>query len=175
MRRPALTLSSVAVLACTLAFGAACTSGGAPPPKHVDATTAKVAPVPFAEGTVIPDPVLRDAVEERVGIPDMGPAEVTRRWTWTPRRGTSYALWATCRGIGDIRNCGLTLARPSSDPAGHVDVAGHVATGAGAVKVEMMAPGKLRVFGDDAKGAFVQMIELHEDGTVGIGTRKYDD
>jgi hypothetical protein len=77
--------------------------------------------------------------------------------------------------VGDIRNCGLTLARASSDRAGHVDVAGHVATGAGAVKVELVAPGKLRVFGDDAKGTFVQMIELRGDGSVGIGDRKYAD
>lgn len=156
------------VILCGLAT-AACSSPKPPeapaPPKPTSAEDVLVI------GNDVAQPVLRDAVEERVGVPEMGPAEVERVWTWRPRPGTSYVVWSTCRGEGDARACTLSVGVAS---VGKVDVRAHAATAWSIPSVAVDGgPGTLRLAGDDDHGKWTQTLDARPDGSIGFGPRTY--
>lgn len=166
--RPLLFPCAALVVAC----------GSSRPPNasssSQQAAPAPAPPPPLADGSDVPEATLRDAAEPDVGAPDMGPAEVVKSWTWHPNDGHSdYVVWVTCRGSGDSRNCGIAVGVPGSGK-GRIDVRAHANAGWSPARVQLDdGRTRLRVEGDDGKGAWTQALELLQDGTVKFGKRTY--
>src|SRR5205085_657934 len=74
----------------------------------------QVQPLVLEDGCDVPEPSLRDAMEDNVGIPDMGPAMVVQSWTWRPRGTTPFVVWVTCRGEAEMRLCSMAAAPVSA-------------------------------------------------------------
>ncbi len=156
-----------------LALATGCASSRPAPPAAPEPPQPTSAEDVLVEGNDVAEPVLRDAVEERVGVPENGPAQVEKTWTWRPRPGTSYVVWSTCRGEGDTRACALSVGVAS---VGKVDVRAHAATAWSIPEVAVDGgPGTLRLAGDDDRGKWRQTLEARGDGTVTFGPRTHSE
>lgn len=153
-----LALSAVALAACGHTPAARETPPASEPSAVLD------------EGSRVPDALLRDAMEDRVGLPDMGEANVVQSWTWHPRAALSYVVWVTCRGEGDARMCALAVA-PSAN--GFVTVRAHAAIGSAPARSISADEGSLRIFGDDANGPWTQSLNVIANDAVALGERSY--
>lgn len=149
----------------------ASTNTTATQPHHVAQHITKAEPM-FAEGAPVPETTLRDAAQERVGVDELGPATVVRSWTWHPHGQDPYVVWITCRGQGAQRVCGLSAAADVSPGAGAVRMAAFTHLGFSVPKVACEGK-KIELAGDDREGAWTQVLEVVEDGTLKLSKRQY--
>ncbi|MGZ5968283.1 MAG: hypothetical protein ACXWUG_29535 [Polyangiales bacterium] len=153
----------------------ACASRPAPvsatQPRQVAQYIVKTEPT-FAEGSQVPDVTLRDAAQERVGVDELGPAVVVKTWTWHPHGEEPYVVWITCRGQGAERVCGLAAAAKVAPGSGEIKMTAFTHLGFSNPNVEC-AGDKLELVGDDLRGAWTQVLEVVQDGTLKMGKRQY--
>jgi hypothetical protein len=140
-------------------------------PHQVAQHITKTEPI-FAEGSKVPDTTLRDAAQERVGVDELGPAVVVKAWTWHPRGEEPYVVWITCRGQGTQRICGLAAAAPAPPGAGAIKLTAFTHLGFSVPNVECVGT-KLELAGDDRRGAWTQVLEVVQDGTLKMSKRQY--
>jgi hypothetical protein len=167
MKKIALSMLVPAVALCACAS----TKPTATQPHQVAQHITKTEPM-FAEGAPVPDVTLRDAAQERVGVDEMGPATVIRSWTWHPRGRDPYVVWITCRGQGATRVCGLSAAAGVEPGAGSIKMTAFTHLGFSVPNVACDGK-KIELAGDDRKGAWTQVIEVVEDGTLKMSQREY--
>jgi hypothetical protein len=125
-------------------------------------------------GDANPD-ALRQSVEARVGIPDLGPARVERVWQWNVGEAQPVVVWVTCRGSGDTRACAVAAGRIGG---GNVQVLGVEAAGWSVPQLSETADRReLLIAGDDGRGAWRQQLRYAPEGggAVAFGRRMYAD
>jgi hypothetical protein len=144
-------------------------SRSSPPAADPEARAIGSTPAPpLREGCAVPDPVLLEASAPRVGSELSGPARIVARWTLAPPGGAPFVAWATCRGEGDGKICGLSIAALAKPSA----IMAHAPVGWGDVSLEVAAaPSAYVLHGSDGGGAFSRTIRAHPSGAIGIGPR----
>src|SRR5206468_3869332 len=158
MKNPAvfLALSTVALAACGHSMAA---------PEPVAKAPERAAAV-LEQGSQVPESMLRDAMEERVGMPEMGSALVVQSWTWHPRGAMSYVVWVTCRGEGEGRLCAMAAAPTNG---GFVTVRAEASLGTSPASAISADAESLRVFVDDAHGGWTQSLSVIGQSSIAIG------